>query len=49
MNKKILFVTGTRADYSKLKLLAKVSQENNFKTSFYVTGMHVLVVWPDKG
>ena len=42
MNKKILFVTGTRADYSKLKLLAKVSQENNFKTSFYVTGMHVL-------
>lgn len=42
MNKKILFVTGTRADYSKLKPLAKIAQKNNFYTSFYVTGMHVL-------
>lgn len=41
-NKKILFVTGTRADYSKLKLLAQVAQENKFFVSFYVTGMHVL-------
>ena len=41
-NKKILFVTGTRADYSKLKLLAQVAKENKFFVSFYVTGMHVL-------
>lgn len=42
MKKNILFVTGTRADYGKLKPLAKIAKKNSFKVSFYVTGMHVL-------
>ena len=41
--KKILFVTGTRADYGKLKsLIKKVEKIKKFKTLLLVTGMHNL-------
>lgn len=41
--KKILFVTGTRADYGKLKSLIKsVEKHECFKPYIYVTGMHTL-------
>ena len=41
--KKILFVTGTRADYGKLKSLIKIVQKSKkFKGYVFVTGMHTL-------
>lgn len=41
--KKILFVTGTRADYGKLKSLIKIVQKSKiFKAYVFVTGMHIL-------
>ena len=41
--KKILFVTGTRADYGKLKSLIKITQKSKlFKSYVFVTGMHLL-------
>lgn len=41
--KKIIFVTGTRADYGKLKSLIIYLQKNNkFKVYVFVTGMHNL-------
>lgn len=41
--KKIVFVTGTRADFGKLKSLMKVIQEDkNFELHVFVTGMHML-------
>lgn len=41
--KKILFLTGTRADYGKLKsLMKKVLEDNNFELYVFVTGMHML-------
>lgn len=40
--KKILFVTGTRADFGKLKPLAVSAIENNFDVNFFITGMHLL-------
>lgn len=41
--KKILFLTSTRADYGKLKILMKsVEQEENFELYIFVTGMHML-------
>lgn len=41
--KKILFVTGTRADYGKLKSLIKITQKSKFfKGYVFVTGMHLL-------
>jgi UDP-N-acetylglucosamine 2-epimerase (hydrolysing) len=44
MNKrKILFLTGTRADYGKLKPLMKAVEEHkNFECYIFVTGMHTL-------
>lgn len=41
-NKKILFVTGTRADFSKIKQVAARLIETNWEVSFFVTGMHML-------
>jgi len=41
-NRNILFVTGTRADFSKLEPLAKAAKKLNFKVSFFVTGMHMM-------
>ncbi len=41
--KKILFVTGTRADYGKLKpLMMKVENSDQFECHIFATGMHTL-------
>ena len=40
--KKLLFVTGTRADYGKLEPLAKAAQDAGFHISFFITGMHMM-------
>ena len=40
--KRLLFVTGTRADYGKLEPLAKAAQEAGFHISFFITGMHMM-------
>jgi UDP-N-acetylglucosamine 2-epimerase (hydrolysing) len=41
--KRILFVTGTRADFGKLKpLISMVQKDNRFDCSVFVTGMHIL-------
>ena len=43
MIRKILFLTGTRADFGKLKPLMKVlEQEEGFEVHIFVTGMHML-------
>lgn len=38
----IVFVTGTRADFGKLEPLASKAREGGFRTTFFVTGMHML-------
>lgn len=41
-NKKILFLSGTRADFGKLKSLISISQKSPlFDVSIFVTGMHL--------
>lgn len=41
--KKLLFITGTRADYGKLKSLIKIMEEDdNFEVFIFATGMHML-------
>lgn len=41
-SKKILFITGTRADFGKLKsLMQAVSEEPNFEYMIFATGMHL--------
>lgn len=41
--KKLLFITGTRADYGKLKSLMKIMEDdNNFEVFIFATGMHML-------
>lgn len=43
MKKKIVFVTGTRADYGKIKSLLKIVEESkDFELYVYVTGMHLI-------
>jgi UDP-N-acetylglucosamine 2-epimerase (hydrolysing) len=40
--KKILFLTGTRADFGKIKSLLQILEENpNFEPFVFVTGMHL--------
>jgi UDP-N-acetylglucosamine 2-epimerase (hydrolysing) len=42
MKKKIVFLTGTRADYGKLKSLIRISQDcEDFDVHIFVTGMHM--------
>lgn len=42
MPKKILFITGTRADYGKIKpLMAAIENEYEFELHVFVTGMHL--------
>lgn len=42
-NKKIIFVSATRADYSKQKNLIKlIVKQKYFSTSIFITGMHML-------
>ena len=41
--RKILFLTGTRADFGKLKpLILKLQDDESFEVSLFVTGMHML-------
>jgi len=43
LNKRILFITGTRADFGKLKPLMKsVKDSKSFTCNIFVTGMHLL-------
>ncbi len=43
MNKKIVFLTGTRADFGKMKpLINRVENSNLFENHVFVTGMHTL-------
>ncbi|MCR5671746.1 MAG: UDP-N-acetylglucosamine 2-epimerase (hydrolyzing) [Butyrivibrio sp.] len=43
MKKKILFITGTRADYGKLKSLMKaIEASDEFELYIFVSGMHLL-------
>jgi UDP-N-acetylglucosamine 2-epimerase (hydrolysing) len=43
MYKRILFLTGTRADFGKLKsLINKVEESKKFEAHIFVTGMHML-------
>lgn len=43
MNKRIAFLTGTRADFGKLKpLIQAVSDSSDFDYAIFVTGMHML-------
>jgi len=43
MKKKILFLTGTRADFGKIKsLLLKTIDSNIFNVEVFITGMHML-------
>ncbi len=40
--KRVVFLTGTRADFGKLKSLIKISQEsNNYEVHIFATGMHM--------
>jgi len=42
LNKKILFLTGTRADFGKIKSLISILEENpEFEVYVFVTGMHL--------
>lgn len=40
--KRLLFVTGTRADFGKLEPLAKAARDAGFQISFFITGMHMM-------
>ncbi len=43
MQKKILFLSGTRADYGKMKpLMLALEKDNNFEIYVFVCGMHLL-------
>ena len=44
--KKVVFITGTRADYGKLKsIILKLQSKNKIKAHLYVTGMHNLKMY----
>ena len=44
--KKILFITGTRADYGKIKTLMKsMDTMDEFDIFIYVSGMHLLSLY----
>ena len=40
--KRLLFLTGTRADYGKLEPLARAAQSVGFQITFFITGMHMM-------
>ncbi len=42
MTHRLLFLTGTRADFGKLEPLAAAAVAAGFEVSFFVTGMHML-------
>ncbi|WP_332746016.1 UDP-N-acetylglucosamine 2-epimerase [Hydrogenophaga sp.] len=41
-DRRLLFVTGTRADFGKLEPLALAAQQAGFAVSFFITGMHMM-------
>ncbi|MDC3148969.1 UDP-N-acetylglucosamine 2-epimerase [Prochlorococcus sp. AH-716-I05] len=41
-SKKLLFITGTRADFGKLQPLASSAVQEGFEVCFFITGMHML-------
>ena len=44
--KKIVFLTGTRADFGKLKSLIKITQNSDlFEVHIFVTGMHMIPMY----
>lgn len=44
--KKIVFLTGTRADYGKIKsLMQQVDESHKFELNIFVTGMHMLSMY----
>ena len=46
LNKKILFLTGTRADFGKISpLIKKLRDQNGYDYHIFVTGMHLLKVY----
>jgi len=50
MAKKILFLTGTRADFGKLKsLMHALDADAEFKVHVFITGMHVLPKYGNTG
>ncbi len=42
MTQRLLFITGTRADFGKLEPLATAARDAGFGVSFFVTGMHLM-------
>lgn len=42
MSRRLLFVTGTRADFGKLVPLAQACGTNRFNVTFFITGMHMM-------
>lgn len=48
MKKKILFLTGTRADYGKMKpLMSAIEEHERFECHIFITGMHTLKEFGD--
>ncbi|OGO76528.1 MAG: UDP-N-acetyl-D-glucosamine 2-epimerase, UDP-hydrolysing [Clostridiales bacterium GWB2_37_7] len=48
MKKKVLFLTGTRADYGKMKpLMAAIEENDRFECHIFITGMHTLKEFGD--
>lgn len=45
--RRIVFVTGTRADFGKILPLATSAAERGFEVAFFVTGMHMLQRYGD--
>ena len=41
MTKTLVIVSGTRADFGKLKPLAEALDRANYEVTFFVTGMHM--------
>ncbi len=42
MTRRLLFLTGTRADFGKLEPLAAAARDAGMDVSFFITGMHML-------
>lgn len=42
VQRSLLFVTGTRADFGKIEPLAIACRDAGFKISFFITGMHMM-------
>lgn len=48
MKKKILFLTGTRADYGKMKpLMVEIEENDKYECHIFITGMHTLKEFGD--